>query len=147
MLKFLFLAAAIATGDPSAAYQSDSSTQEIVEPTIGAVSIESIALGSHIDSRLRIPVPKTIFKPTDTIYISVTMHASFTAPRTLGVLWTYGQGDNLQAVHDESRELVFIGYGQTEFHVAKPDGWPEGQYYAEVFMNGVSVDKLEFTVR
>jgi hypothetical protein len=63
------------------------------------------------------------------------------------VLWTYGQGDDLQAVNDDSREVTFDGVGQTEFHISKPDDWPDGQYQAEVFLNGVSVHKTVFTVR
>jgi hypothetical protein len=34
----------------------------------------------------------------------------------------------------------------TEFHVAKPDGWPKGSYKVEVFLNGNSVETAKGTL-
>jgi len=113
------------------------------------VSVTHVSLGSHVDSHLRTPVPKTIFRPIETIYVSVDTHTtgSGSIDGTLGVLWTFGSGDELRAVSDNSEEKLFHGDETTEFHVSKPDRWPIGQYQAEVFLNGVSVYKATFAVR
>lgn len=127
-------------------YSFQQAATDAIEPKVSVISVK---LGSHVNSQLLAPVPKTLFKPTDTVYISISTRVAGTTPvpGTLGVLWTYGSGEDLQAVHDESREVAFEGDGQTEFHVSKPDGWPPGQYSAEVFLDGASVQKIGFTVR
>ena len=146
MLKTLLLVSMLIVGQSESLGIESTQQTDLVAPT---VSVTNVTLGSHVDSRLLTPVPKTIFKPTDTIYISIATHAAGgePVPGTLGVLWTYGQGYALQAVHDDSRELIFDGDGQTEFHISKPDGWPSGQYQVEIFLNGVTARKVSFTVR
>ena len=119
------------------------------QPPQGII-VTSIKLGSHVNSDLTVPVPKDIFKPIETIHLSVATNASGDTPvnGSIGVLWTYGEGpDLLQAVQDDSRELEFQGDGITVFEISKPDPWPEGQYHAEVFLDGKSVQKVGFTVR
>jgi hypothetical protein len=118
------------------------------QPRQGIV-VTSVKLGSHINSDLTVPVPKNIFKPIETIHLSVATNASGDIPinGSIGVLWTYGEGTDLQAVQDDSRELEFQGDGITVFEISKPDPWPEGQYHAEVFLDGKSVQKVGFTVR
>lgn len=111
------------------------------------VSITRAALGSHVQTDLLVPVPKTIFKSTESVHVSIMTQAYKPTQGTLGVLWTYGEGQNLQAVHDESREIIFDGSGVTVFKVSKPDGWPVGRYSAEIFLNGVSTLILTYTVR
>lgn len=111
------------------------------------VEVLSVKLGSHVGSDLSVPVPKTLFKPTDRIHAVVATRASKPTPGTLGVFWTYGQDPDLQAVHDESQEVMFEGDGLTDFEVSKPDGWPDGIYHVEVFLDGKSVSKVDFLVR
>lgn len=106
-----------------------------------------IKLGSHVSSDLSVPVPKTIFKPTDIIHAVVGTHAPASTVGTLGVLWTYGSGDDLQAVFDDSREIAFNGDANYDFEISNSDPWPEGTYQVEVFLNGSSVSKRDFTVR
>jgi len=146
MFKALLLVSMLISGQSEALHIESTQQANLVAH---AVSVTNVTLGSHVDSRLLTPVPKTIFKPTDTIYISIATHSAGgePTPGTLGVLWTYGQGYALQAVHDDSREVMFDGDGQTEFHISKPDGWPSGQYQVEVFLNGVTTRKVSFTVR
>jgi len=97
-------------------YLSENGLAKRPPPT---VSVASVTLGSHVDSLFLTPVPEAVFKPTDTIYISITTHTESTTPikATLGVLWTYGEGDDVQSVHDESTEGEFDGDDQTAFHI------------------------------
>lgn len=116
-------------------------------PASAPVIVSGVELGSHVSSDLTVPVPKTIFKPTDNIHAVVTTHAAANTVGTLGVLWTYGSGDDLQAVHDDSREIAFKGDANFDFEISNPALWPEGTYQVEVFLNGVSVAKRRLIVR
>ena len=139
MLRKILLIALLAISLPSLAQD-----KEAAPP---AAIISWLKLGSHINPDLSVPVPKKNFKPTEDIYAVVGTKASKPTYGTLGILWTYGSGDHLQAVHDESKELVFDGDGITAFKISKPDGWPSGTYQAELFIDGHSASKISFIVR
>jgi hypothetical protein len=103
---------------------------------------------SHIDMGRSLKADKTIndttesFKPTDTIYASiVTEHT--TAPTTLQARWTYQDG---QVVNESTQTIAPADNARTEFHIAKPDGWPTGKYKLEVFLNGASAATKDLEV-
>lgn len=60
-------------------------------------------------------------------------------------LFTYGADG--QVVKEESRQIAPNGAATTEFHVSKPDGWPEGEYKVEVSLNGTPSGTKSFEVR
>jgi hypothetical protein len=35
----------------------------------------------------------------------------------------------------------------TEFHIAKPGGWPQGKYKVEILLNGVTAETEDFEVK
>ena len=115
-------------------------------PAVGTVSVTDVQLGAHVSSANLIPVPKTMFRPVDTIYVSVSTAVAGAehVDGTLGVHWTYGPVR--QSVWDEAVELRFSGAGATAFQISKPDGFPAGQYQVEVFLNGKSVRTARFEV-
>lgn len=115
-------------------------------PALGEVVVTDLQLGAHVSSDNRIPVPKTMFRPVDTIYASVSTLVAGGDPvdGSLGVHWTYGPAR--QSVWDEAVELRFTGAGATAFQISKPDGWPAGQYQVEVFLNGKPVRTARFEV-
>ena len=39
------------------------------------------------------------------------------------------------------------GPAVTEFHIAKPDGWPLGKYKVEILLNGQTAQTKDFTVK
>ena len=39
------------------------------------------------------------------------------------------------------------GPGMTEFHVSKPDGWPQGDYQVEISLNDKPVGAKKFSVK
>lgn len=118
-------------------------------PSSQRVSVVDVRLGSHVSSNFVIPVPKTIFRPDESIHLAIHTRLQVGAEvgATLGVLWTYGEGEDLQAVSDDSKELFFDGDGITVFEISKPDNWPEGKYNAEIFIDGESVKNVSFIVR
>ncbi len=127
-----------------AAFLALSTTPGLAKDPIG---LGEIQLGTHVDSENRIPVPKSNFRSVEPIYISIEVTApeELTGTNTVGVAWTYGAGK--QPVYDGSRELEIGGVQTLEFHIEHPDGWPIGNYNAEIFINGQSRKILQFSVR
>ncbi|HEX2461781.1 MAG TPA: hypothetical protein VHJ58_16670 [Vicinamibacterales bacterium] len=82
------------------------------------------------------------FKPNDTIYASIVTEG-ITATTTLKARWTYQDG---QVVNESTQTIAPAGDARTEFHIAKPDGWPTGKYTVEVFLNGSSAATRAFDV-
>ena len=90
----------------------------------------------------KVTTPGDTFSPKDTIYASVdTLGAAPAA--TLSARWTYQDG---QTVHEESQSIAPTGPATTEFHIAKPDGWPKGEYKVEILLDGAPVRTAAFRV-
>ena len=110
-------------------------------PVAAVITVSGVQLGSAIGADKQVAAPTEIFKPTDTIYAAVTTAGS--APRaTLTARFTYQDG---QVVNETSQDIA--GAGVTEFHIAKPDGWPAGKYQVEVLLDGKSAATRAFEVQ
>jgi hypothetical protein len=110
--------------------------------TPSAARVASVALGSALDPSKRIAEPKSAFASTDTIYASVETQG-WTAPVTLTARWTYEDGQ----VVNETVQTAAPGPTTTEFHIAKPSGWPAGVYQLEILADGASASVQRFEVR
>ena len=104
---------------------------------------------THIDVGRSVAADKTIaektdsFRPADTFYVSVKTDGSGPSA-TLTARWTYQDG---QLVDESTQSIAPTGGAvATEFHLAKPDGWPAGGYKVEVLLNGASAGTREFKV-
>ena len=104
---------------------------------------------THVDVGRSVAADKTIaektdsFGPADTFYVSVKTDGSGPSA-TLTARWTYQDG---QVVNESTQNIAPTGGATaTEFHLAKPDGWPAGGYKVEVLLNGASAGTREFKV-
>jgi len=104
--------------------------------------ITHIDLGNAIGADKKVAAPTQTFKPNDTIYASIQSDGASPAA-SLAVKWTYEDG---QVVNESSQNIAPTGPAVTEFHIAKPDGWPTGKYQVAVQANGKPAGALEFTV-
>jgi hypothetical protein len=107
-----------------------------------AVRVTEVDLGRALGADKRVTDKTNSFTPAETIYLSVRTEGS-ASTATLKARWTYEGG---QLVQELSRSIAPAGTAVTEFHVAKPDGWPKGSYKVEVFLNGNSVETESFKV-
>jgi len=108
-----------------------------------AVRVTDVTVGRAIGGDKAITDSTDKFRPTDTIYASVATDG--TAPSaTLRAKWTFEDG---QTVDETTRSIAPSGNERTEFHIAKPNGWPAGKYKLEVFLNNESVKTTTFEVR
>lgn len=146
---FVIWAALCGIGFPSTLMASQQSDMVAGDEELGLTTVTSARLGSHVDSKQEIPVPKTLFRPNDDIALSIGTHTTGSTPITvtLGASWTYGAGENRQSVFDDSLELSVSGDHATAFTITNTRDWPEGQYQVELFLNGEPVRTLEFSVR
>lgn len=109
-----------------------------------AVKVDAIDLGRSLKPDLKIDDNTTTFHPTDVIYASIETKG--TGPATLATRWTYQ--DN-QVVNESSRTISPSGDDpvRTEFHISKPEGWPEGKYHLVVMINGTTAGTKDFEVK
>jgi hypothetical protein len=113
--------------------------------TSGATTarVTEVTLGRAIGGDKAISDRTENFRPTDTIYASVATDGS--APTaTLRAKWTFEDG---QLVNESTHTIAPQGRERTEFHIAKPDGWPAGKYRLEVFLNDQSAGLKTFEVK
>ncbi len=112
-------------------------------PPAAPFAVSSIELGKEIKPDKRVAEAITVFAPTDTIYASVV--TSGTAPSvTLKARWTYEDG---QLVNESEQTIAPQGPSATEFHIARPSGWPAGKYKVEIAANGAPAGSKDFEVR
>lgn len=106
------------------------------------LAVADIELGRTVNADKTIADRTDTFRPTETIYASVRTTGAGSG--TLKARWLYQDG---QLVEESTETIAPTSEARTEFHVAKPDGWPEGKYRLELTLNGIAVGTREFQVR
>jgi hypothetical protein len=124
----------------------DRQSETQATPPVSAVApfrVTALALGNAIDANKNVASPMAVFDAGDTIYAVVSSEGS--APNVILVArWTYEDG---QVVSESKQTIAPTGPAATEFHIAKPDGWPPGKYQVEISANGSAVQTQAFEVR
>jgi len=106
------------------------------------VRVTDVTLGRSVGGDKAITDRTDTFKPNDTIYASVATDGA--APSAiLRAKWSFQDG---QLVNESTRTIAPVNKERTEFHIAKPDGWPAGKYKLEVFLNDQSAETKSFDV-
>jgi len=108
-----------------------------------AVRVTDVSLGRAIGGDKAITDGTDKFSPNDTIYASVATDGT-ASTATVRARWTFEDG---QTVNESSRTIAPAGRERTEFHIAKPGGWPAGKYKLEVFLNDQSSETKTFEVK
>ena len=103
-------------------------------------SLSKIQVGRAISSDNQVGSHTTVFRPDDTIYVSVL--TTDTGSGTIGVKWLFGD----RLISEPSREVSYKGAAATEFHIQNSGGFPVGKYSVEAFLDGASVGKRTFSV-
>ena len=114
-------------------------------PAAGVVSVMNISLGKALGPDKKVAAATDTFAKSDTIYAVVETTGSGNA--TLKAKWTYHKGDKTAPVSEDSKTISASGPEATEFHVSKPDGWPQGDYQVEISLNDKSVGTNKFVVK
>jgi len=117
-------------------------TQPVAAAIPVTFAVQGVSLGNAIGPDKRVTAPSNTFAKTDTIYASVASDGASPSV-TLSARWTYEDG---QLVSEASETIAPTGPATTEFHIAKPDGWPPGNYRVEISANGAVVASGSFSV-
>lgn len=104
------------------------------------LEVSTIQLGRALSADNSIGSHTTVFRPDDTIYVSVLTSA--TGAGTIGVRWMYED----RLISEPSKEVSYQGAAATEFHIQNSGGFPPGRYSVEAFLDGQSVGRRTFTV-
>ncbi len=110
-------------------------------------SVTGVDLGNAVGADMKVSAPMTSFGKKDTIIAAVSTKTSDPAAKVPGKLtakWTFQDG---QVVNEESQDLSFTGDGVTDFRIAKPDGFPAGNYKVEVSLDGTVAQSKDFAVK
>jgi hypothetical protein len=115
-------------------------------PAPAGTTFASVELGNGVNAsgNALSGAATTTFGPKDTIYALVTTNAGSAAPATIAAHWTFGSGT---LVNDSNRQVAAAGSSVTEFHIAKPDGWPVGNYSVAISIDGKQVATKDFSVK
>jgi hypothetical protein len=107
------------------------------------VSVAAVTLGNAIGADKKVGTPMEAFGPKDTIYASV--ETAGTGHAKLRALWSFVKGGNTAKVDETVIELDSTGPVVNEFHVAKPSGWPKGDYKVEIFLDDAAAPAVTKT--
>ena len=106
----------------------------------GPLQVGGIQVGKGLNDDRSISTPATLFKPRDTVYVSVL--TSDTGKGTLTVKWIY----NGRVVAEPSKPVSYQGAAYTEFHMQSAGGFPVGDYRVEVLVDGQPAGSRTFKV-
>ena len=136
------LAICLALAQLNACKRSEEAPAPPAAPQAVAFSVTRVDVGNAIGADKKVTAPSVSFKPTDTIYASISSEGA-AANVALSARWTFEDG---QLVNEATQTIAPTGPAVTEFHIAKPDGWPKGKYKLEVSANGKPAGAAQFTV-
>ncbi len=106
----------------------------------GPLELANIQTGRSLNQDRSIASITTLFKPNETIYVSVQTKAA--GKGTVSVRWKYGS----QVIDEPSKQVSYDGPASTEFHMQNSGGFPPGDYSVDVMLDGVQVGTRAFKV-
>lgn len=106
----------------------------------GPLEVDAIQLGRSLNPDKSVANHTTLFKPGDTVYVSVLTTDSGSG--VIGARWTYTG----RLVDEPKKDVSYKGAAVTEFHLQSATGFPPGDYNVEIFIDGTSVGSRPFRV-
>jgi hypothetical protein len=105
----------------------------------GPLQLANIQTGRSLNQDGSIASITTLFKPSETVYVSVQTGAG---KGVIGVRWKFGN----QVIDEPTKKVDHNGPGSTEFHLQNSGGFPPGDYSVDVLIDGVQVGTRNFKV-
>ncbi|MEO8678991.1 MAG: hypothetical protein ABI665_08090 [Vicinamibacterales bacterium] len=102
--------------------------------------MQTIQVGRAINPDRTVAMSTTLFRPHDTIYVSVLTTDSGSGK--IGVRWFYGT----KVIDEPIKTVSYQGASATEFHIQSAGGFPRGDYTVEVLVDGQPAGKRTFKV-
>jgi hypothetical protein len=105
----------------------------------GPLQLTNIQVGRSLNQDGSIASITTLFKPSETVYVSVQTGAG---KGVIGVRWKFGS----QVIDEPTKQVDSNGPRSTEFHLQNSGGFPPGDYSVDVLIDGVQVGSRNFKV-
>jgi hypothetical protein len=105
------------------------------------LQVGNVQIGRSLSSDRSVGSPTTVFKPDDTVYVSI--QTTDTGSGTVGAKWMFGE----RVISEPTQKVSYKGPAYSEFHIQNSGGLPVGSYSVEAFVDGRSVGKRTFTVK
>ena len=105
----------------------------------GPLELTNIQVGRSLNQDGSIASITTLFKPSETVYVSVQTGAG---KGVIGVRWKFGS----QVIDEPTKPVSANGPKSTEFHLQNNGGFPPGDYSVDVMIDGVQVGTRNFKV-
>lgn len=106
----------------------------------GPLQMANLQVGRALNQDRSISSITTLFKPNETVYVSVQTSAA--GKGIVSVKWKFGS----QVIDEPSKKVDYDGPASTEFHLQNSGGFPPGEYSVDVFIDGVQVGTRAFKV-
>jgi hypothetical protein len=106
------------------------------------IRVTEVALGTAVGLDTKVLQPQEVFRPEDTLYVSVVT-AGWSSNTLLSARWLRGG----QVLEETTQAIAPAGTATSEFHVSKPGGFEAGEYEVEILVEGKPVEKRRFTVQ
>jgi len=107
-----------------------------------SITLGDLDLGRHVGADKKITDKTDDFAPKDTIFASI--HTTGGRGGALTARWTFEDG---QTVDERTETITAPNDAYTEFHIAKPAGWPKGKYTLHLIVDGKEAKTKDFTVK
>jgi hypothetical protein len=106
----------------------------------GPLQLANIQVGRALNQDRSISSITTLFKPNETVYVSVQTTAA--GKGTISLKWKFGA----QVIDEPTKQVDYDGPASTEFHMQNSGGFPPGDYSVDVMIDGVQVGTRNFKV-
>jgi hypothetical protein len=106
------------------------------------IRVTEVALGTAVGLDKKVLQPQEVFRPEDTLYVSVVTAGS-SSNTLLTARWLRGE----KVLEETTQAIAPVGTANSEFHVSKPGGFEAGEYEVEILVEGKPVHKRRFTVQ
>lgn len=131
-----------ATTAPAPVVTAPATPPPVATP-ISAVQVSAVTLGTSAGADLRIPVPMTAFASSDRIVVSIdTSGAANNTELTTRLVYQDGQ-----TAGDQTERITSSGDETTNMTFTNANGWPTGNYRAEIWVDGNQAQVREFAIR
>jgi hypothetical protein len=114
-------------------------------PAPPPVAVQTVTLGKAIGPDKKVTAAVETFGVKDTIYASV--ETSGVGPAKVRALWTFVKGEKTAKVDESTLEFDATAPATNEFHIAKPSGWPKGDYKVEIFLGDATAPAVTKTFK
>jgi hypothetical protein len=131
LLPLLMLAGAACKSEPPPPPPTTAAPATTTLPP--APSVGGVTLGNAVGPDKKVAAPSDTFAAKDTIYASVDTAGA--GHVKLRAVWSFVKGEKTAKVDETTIEFDSTGPATNEFHIAKPSGWPKGDYKVEIFLN------------